>query len=66
MAGSEPIVQDLPTTIIDPARLAALHRSAVLDTPPEAAFDRLTRLAARMLGARIAAISFIDQERQFV
>jgi hypothetical protein len=29
----------------DPARLEALRRTALLDTPPEEPFDRLTRLA---------------------
>lgn len=29
-------------------RLAALHRYKILDTPPEAAFDRITTLAVRL------------------
>ena len=33
----------------DAARLAALWRLALLDTPAEEAFDRLTRLTARLL-----------------
>ena len=63
---TEAMSQALPETIGDPDRLAALQRSAILDTPPEAAFDRLTRLAARVLATPVAAISFIDQNRQFV
>src|SRR5689334_14303523 len=33
------------------ARLAALRRTGLLDTPPEAAFDDLTQLAALLCGA---------------
>ena len=31
----------------------------LLDTPPEEAFDRLTRLAARLLGAPVALVSLL-------
>ncbi|HEU5318250.1 MAG TPA: GAF domain-containing protein, partial [Chloroflexota bacterium] len=49
----------------DPRRLAALRRAALLDTPSEASFDRLTELAAALLRAPIALLTLIDQERQF-
>jgi two-component system cell cycle sensor histidine kinase/response regulator CckA len=49
----------------EPARLAAVKRTALLDTPPEEAFDRLTRLASRLLGTPVALISLVDQDRQF-
>jgi two-component system cell cycle sensor histidine kinase/response regulator CckA len=49
-----------------PARLAALYRTALLDTPAEEAFDRLTRLAARLLGAPVAFVALMDQDRQFL
>lgn len=49
----------------DPARLAALCETRLPDTPPEEAFDRLTRLAARLLGAPGATVSLVDAERQF-
>src|SRR5579862_6435047 len=45
------------------ARLAALRRYAVLDTPRDESFDRLARLAARVLGTPIAAVSLVDAER---
>ena len=45
------------------ARLAALHRYGVLDTPREASFDRLARLAARVMGMPIAAVTLVDAER---
>jgi serine/threonine protein kinase len=45
------------------ARLSALRRYDVLDTPPETAFDEVTRLASRLLRAPIALISIIDTDR---
>lgn len=47
------------------ARLSALLDTGLLDTPSEARFDRLTRLASNALGADIALISFIDKDRQW-
>ena len=48
-----------------PDRLAALRHTALLDTPPEEGFDRLTRLASRLLGTPVALISLISEDRQF-
>lgn len=47
----------------DSARLAAVHRYAILDTPPEGAFDRVTRLAARLFDVPIAIVSVVDHDR---
>ncbi len=47
------------------ARLAALRRTSLLDTPPEEAFDRLTRLATTVLRVPVALVSLVDGERQF-
>jgi GAF domain-containing protein len=46
-------------------RLAALQRLGVLDTPAEASFDRLTRMACRLLRAPIGLVSLVDRDRQF-
>ncbi len=54
---------DLPEN--ESARQAALDQLRILDTPPEARFDRLTRMAARLLDAPIALISLIDRDRQW-
>ena len=51
--------------LADPGRLAAVHESALLDTPAEESFDRLTRLAAKVVNAPVALVSAIDQDRQF-
>ncbi len=45
------------------ARLDALRSCAVLDTPPEAAFDRLTALAARLFDVSVSAVSLVDRDR---
>jgi len=42
-----------------------LHATALLDSPPEEVFDRLTRLASEFLEAPVALVSLIDQDRQF-
>ena len=55
----------LATTLHDPDRLAALHRLALLDSPIEAAFERLTRLAVTFLAAPTALVSLVDADRQF-
>ena len=48
-----------------PARLAALRATALLDSPVESSFDRLTRLAAKLTGAPVTFISLIDDQRDF-
>jgi PAS domain S-box-containing protein len=50
----------------DSARLAAVRASALVGTPPEEAFDRLTRLAVHLLGAPISLLSLIDGDRQWI
>jgi PAS domain S-box-containing protein len=56
----------LPSDAIrDPERLALLRRTRLLDAPPEPAFDRLTRLASRLVHAPIALVTLIDEDRQF-
>lgn len=46
-------------------RLASLKSLNILDTLPEERFDRLTRLARRMLNVPIALVSLIDENRQW-
>lgn len=48
------------------ARLGALSRCNILDAPAEPAFDDLVYLAATLYKTPIAAITFIDQDRQWI
>lgn len=50
----------------DPARIQALRATGLLDGPVDESFDRLVRLAARLLDAPIALISFVDVEFEFL
>src|SRR4051794_31180538 len=47
-------------------RLAALRRYRILDTPQDPAYDRITRLAARLFQVPVAVISLVDTDRQFL
>lgn len=49
----------------DSTRLSALDRTGLLDTDPEAAYDRVTSLIKTLLGADIALVSLVDDQRQF-
>lgn len=57
---------DLSKHIHDPARLAALRRVALLDSPTEEAFDRLCRLAVSVVNSPVALVSLIDADREFL
>jgi PAS domain S-box-containing protein len=57
----KPLAAPIPSN--EAERLAALHRYKILDTPPEAAFDRITKLAARLFDMPIALISLVDESR---
>ncbi|MCB9530689.1 MAG: hypothetical protein H6700_02900, partial [Myxococcales bacterium] len=47
------------------ARIAALRRLDVLDTPAESSFDDITHLAAGITGRPIALVSLVDAARQW-
>ncbi|MBW3630459.1 MAG: GAF domain-containing protein, partial [Gemmatimonadetes bacterium] len=53
------------TRIVDPARLAALRESGLMEAGSEEALERLARMAATLLRAPLAQVNFIDDERQF-
>src|SRR4051812_48564381 len=54
-----------PAVLADPGRLEALRATALLDSPPEEAFDRLTRLASHALNVPVAVVSLVADDRQF-
>jgi len=59
------VVSPRPSAIDDPIRLDSLERTGLLDSPPEEIFDRFTRLAAQVLGVRVALLSLVGEDRQF-
>jgi len=59
------VSRDWAAEVSDPARVAALERTRLLDTPAEEPFDRLTRLSRELLDAPVALVSLVDRERQF-
>lgn len=46
-------------------RIDSLHQLQILDTEPEERFDRVTRLARRLLDVPIAVVSLVDVNRQW-
>ena len=48
---------------IEDERIKALHRYEILDTPPDGSFDKLTKLAAKLLDVPIVIISIVDKDR---
>jgi len=55
----------LRRAINDRDRVAALRRLVLLDSPATESFDRLVRLAARVLGCPMALLTLVDADRQF-
>jgi diguanylate cyclase (GGDEF)-like protein len=59
------VVCPSPSPGSEDARLAALARYDVMDTPPEQSFDRITRLAQKMFRASFVTVSLLDGHRQW-
>ncbi|SCK13311.1 sensor domain-containing diguanylate cyclase [Vogesella sp. LIG4] len=58
-------MQAPPMPAGEQARLAILHRAALLDTPPEADLDRAVSLAAAVFAMPTAMLSLVDSHRQW-
>lgn len=56
---------DVQSLLRSPERLAVLRRTSLMDSEAEEGFDRLTRLACRILHAPIGLVSLLDDERHF-
>jgi EAL domain-containing protein (putative c-di-GMP-specific phosphodiesterase class I)/GGDEF domain-containing protein len=56
---------DYPRSLDEIHRLQALHKLNLLDTAPADAFDRITRMAARLFNVPLAAVSLSDSDRQW-
>lgn len=56
---------DPMTEAHEAARLDALHRLDLLDSPPSETFDRITRMASQIFDLPVAAVSLTDRDRQW-
>ena len=54
-----------PPPLREAARLSALYRYEILDTPPEKELDDLVQLAAYICNTPISLISLVDSDRQW-
>lgn len=54
---------NLEIPVNEKKRIAALNKYAILDTPPDGAFDRITNLASAIFNVPIAIISLVDTDR---
>ncbi len=50
---------------LERARLEKLKQYAILDTPPDRAFDSLTEMAALLLNTPMALVSLVDGQREW-
>lgn len=55
----------LPRPLDDPERLTTLEQLGLLDSAAELNFDRISRLASRLVAAPVALLSLVDDHRQF-
>jgi excisionase family DNA binding protein len=59
------LAPDYPVNPSEPARLAALGAAGLVETAPEARFDRIVRLASLVTGSPIALVSLLTSTRQW-
>ncbi|GAC1312476.1 MAG: hypothetical protein NVSMB16_09320 [Acidimicrobiales bacterium] len=57
--------QNAPLPADEGSRLDALRALHILDTDPEARFDRLTAMASRLLDVPVALVTLVDEDRQW-
>ncbi len=65
MSATYPRAIEVPAAVFDLRRLAAVARTGLLDTGPDESFDRLTRLAATLLGTPFAFVTVVDAQRSY-
>ncbi|MFE9418849.1 PP2C family protein-serine/threonine phosphatase [Streptomyces griseofuscus] len=58
-----PRPQLVPDERVEQARIAAVRRYDILDTPPDGAFDRVAALAARLFDVPVATVTIVDTDR---
>ncbi|MCY0386861.1 GAF domain-containing protein [Robbsia sp. Bb-Pol-6] len=56
---------EFPVIYNEEARLAAVEQCGLMDSPSDARFDRITRLAAFMTSTPMAVVSLVGAQRQW-
>ncbi|MFJ4952723.1 PP2C family protein-serine/threonine phosphatase [Streptomyces sp. NPDC088760] len=59
----EPRLRHMPSVGEEAARMAAVRRYNILDTPPDGAFDRVAAMAARLFDVPVATVTIVDADR---
>ncbi|WP_088285790.1 PP2C family protein-serine/threonine phosphatase [Kineosporia sp. A_224] len=57
--------QQASQAVLSPSRLRAVAATGLLDTAPEEAFDRYSRLASTLLGTPLSFVTVVDDTRSF-
>lgn len=60
-----PLPEHVRQVVDDPARLQALAALEVMDSGPDADFERVSRVAAHIFDAKVALVTLVDQDRQW-
>ncbi|MFF7816456.1 PP2C family protein-serine/threonine phosphatase [Streptomyces sp. NPDC007945] len=55
--------KETPVASVEAARMAAVRRYDILDTPPDGAYDRVAALAARLFEVPVATVTIVDEDR---
>lgn len=61
--GGHPRQAVAPLAVQEAARMEAVRRYDVLDTPPDGAFDRVAAIAARLFDVPVATVTIVDSDR---
>src|SRR3954471_11971148 len=59
------LLEAAAAAVADPERVEAVRATGLLDSDISPSFDRLARVAAKVLNAPVALVSLVDADRQF-
>jgi signal transduction histidine kinase/putative methionine-R-sulfoxide reductase with GAF domain len=66
LASATDVPPDIMASARNADRLEALRRTALLDTPAEVSYDRLTQLGCKLLATPAALVTLVDADRLFL
>ncbi|MFD9452554.1 PP2C family protein-serine/threonine phosphatase [Streptomyces sp. NPDC059985] len=58
-----PQLRSVMSSVAELARMEAVRRYDILDTPPDGAFDRVAAIAARLFDVPVASVTIVDTDR---